>query len=350
MARVLFSHNYPMDMARAGVVDGSYPRQHLFGTDHLDGVAEVVDLPFSQTAPGSIRRWIAPRFGDVGQQWRMLRARRRGDIWLSGDFRTLGVLLLARRWRLVRTPIVVVAHDPPAGRIDAAALRGADAIVCLSRAVAEAITDRFGVPAERVRVAPWGPDLAFAGYRRAPDGEYVLSVGKSERDHETLLGALARTGLPARVYAPAEVAAAWSARVPAVTFRDPSPPPHDGPLTYAHVLEDLRGAALFATPLRAVNRPFGLTELDDALALAKPIVMTRNPFIDCDVEAVGCGRWVDIGDEDGWVDALGTLMASAQEREAAGRRGRAFAEAGWNAEAFGAVMREVVAGLVTAQR
>jgi glycosyltransferase involved in cell wall biosynthesis len=332
--------------ARAGCAAGIYPRQHLFGTDHLDGVAEVVDLAPSERT-GRLHRWIAPRFGDIRQQWQMLRGRRRGDIFLSGEFRSLGALLLLRRARVLHTPIVVIAHDAPAGRIDAACLRGADAVICLSAVVARALTDRLGIPADRVRAAPWGPDLTFAGYR-STGSDHVLSIGKSERDLPTLLTALERTGLSARVYAPDTIRVEWSERLPHVAFRAPYPARARGPLTYEHVLPDLQGAAVFATPLRAVHRPFGLTELDDALALAKPIVMTRNPFIDCDIEAVGCGRWVEVGDVDGWVDALTDFMSSRQRRDDAGQRGRTFAEQRWNAAAFGEVLCEVVQELAAA--
>jgi glycosyltransferase involved in cell wall biosynthesis len=334
--------------ARAGCAAGVYPRQHLFGTDHLDGVAEVVDLaPSGRT--GRLHRWIAPRFGDIRQQWQMLRGRRRGDILLSGDFRTLGALLLLRRARMVRTSIVVIAHDAPAGRIDAACLRGADAVICLSTFLARTLTTQLGIPADRVHAAPWGPDLTFAGYR-STGSDHVLSVGKSERDLTTLLTALERTGLPARVYAPDAIRAEWSARLPEVVFRASYPEPARGPLTYDHVLPDLQGAAVFATPLCAVHRPFGLTELDDALALAKPIVMTRNPFIDCDIEAIGCGRWVEIGDVDGWVEALTDFMSSRSCRDEAGQRGRAFAERGWNSASFGRVLRDVVQDLTARSR
>jgi glycosyltransferase involved in cell wall biosynthesis len=329
--RVLFSHNYPMAEARAGWEHGVYPGHHLWGTVGLSGVADVVDVPFDPPA-SRLARWMRPRFGDLGQQWKMLRNRSRPAVWYSGDFRTVGALSLLRRSHLTRTPIIVVAHDVPAGRVDAACLRGADVILCISRRVARELVEQYGIDSSRIHVFAWGPDLAFAGYAAA-GSEYVLSIGKTERDLPTLLEALARTGLPARVYADETLAAAWMRRAPNVEFRDPVPAASDGEpdmLSYQHVLSDLQRAAVFAVPLVSPHRPFGLTELDDALALGKPIVMTRNPYIDLDIEAVGCGIWIDEGDVDGWAAALERLMGAPELREEMGRRGREIAEREWH--------------------
>ncbi len=342
--RLLFSHNYSMSAARAGWAAGRYPGHHLLGTTALSADVEVVDLPYGEVDPGGRAWWIRQRFGNLGQQWRILRTASRGArvVLYSGEYRTLSTLLLLRRWRMLRRPIIVVAHDAPAGRVDAAALRGADVILCNNAEVARAL-GRLRIPAERVQIVSWGPDLDFPGYR-STGSDYVLSVGKSSRDLPTLLAALERTGLPARVYAGPEEPHRWAARLPNVEFRESQPgdPSDPGLLTYDHVLDDLQRAAVFAVPLRGGHRPFGLTELADALALGKPIVMTRNPHIDCDLEAIGCGVWVEEGDVDAWADTLERLMAAPEVREQMGRAGRAFAEREWNQNGFDVALRRAV--------
>ena len=339
--RLLFSHNYSMAAARAGWKIGGYPGHHLLGTNALGDDVEVLDLPYADVAPGGLAWWIRQRFGNLRQQWRMLCSRTRDtrDVWYSGEYRTLSSLLLLRRLRLVRTPIIVVAHDGPAGRIDAAALRGADMILCNNTEAAHVLKE-LGIPEGRLQVVSWGPDLDFPGYRSS-GSDYVLSVGKSARDLPTLLAALERTGLPARVYADREVSALWTGRLPDVEFRDVQPGNTGDPdvLTYNYVLDDLQRAAVFAVPLRSPHRPFGLTELADALALAKPIVMTRNPYIDCDVAAIGCGVWIDEGDVEAWAATLEWLMTNPEVRDQMGRAGRAFAEREWNQSGFNVALR-----------
>jgi len=135
----------------------------------------------------------------------------------------------------------------------------------------------------------------------------------------------------------------WAARLPRVAFSPPASTGGDSAVTtYDHVLDDIRHAAVFAIPLRAPERPIGITELDDALALGRPVVMTRSRYIDCDLEAVGCGYWVEEGDVDGWVEALGRLMASPELRVEMGARGRRYAETSWNAGRFAAAIRTAV--------
>ena len=105
---------------------------------------------------------------------------------------------------------------------------------------------------------------------------------------------------------------------------------------YEHVLGDTCKAAVIAIPLLDPMRLSGLTELNDALALGKPIVMTRTPYIDVDIEAIGCGRWVDPGDVAGWRHALSELWADEALRTEMGAAGRQFAERSWNSDLFGA--------------
>jgi len=342
---LLFSHNYPMAEARRGWKLGVYPGAHLYGTSELESVADVVDLPYRDRRDGGrLRVWLRLRFGDLGQQWRMLRRMpfHRDDIWYSGEYRTVNTLMLLRRLHLGRRPIIVVAHEGPLGRLDRRCLPGADIILCNSKQVAQEMIGS-GIDPRRVRCVPWGVDLEFEGYRSL-GSEYVLSIGKSARDQETLLRALEQVQCPARVYAERPLALAWAARLPQVVFREPTPGhvPRPGALTYEHVLEDLQRAAVFAIPLDRPHRSFGLTELNDALGLGKPVIMTRTPYIDCDIEAVGCGIWVDEGDVDGWAAALERLMSSPRLRDQMGRRGREFAEREWNMGRFENALRDAV--------
>jgi glycosyltransferase involved in cell wall biosynthesis len=63
--------------------------------------------------------------------------------------------------------------------------------------------------------------------------------------------------------------------------------------------------------------------------------MTRSRFIDVDIEAIGCGIWVDVGDAEGWRTALAQLDNDPDLRQEMGRRGREFAERHHNAALFG---------------
>lgn len=46
-------------------------------------------------------------------------------------------------------------------------------------------------------------------------------------------------------------------------------------------------------PLEDPSMLSGLTEFSDAVALGKPVVMTRNSWMPLDIEALGIGVWLD---------------------------------------------------------
>jgi glycosyltransferase involved in cell wall biosynthesis len=339
MRGVAFANNYSMTKAFADVAAGVYPRQHLYGADALRASGfDVVVAPFSDRgAAAAVSRWLRFRLGDLGQEAYVLRSHR---IAYAGEPNSLAGVAYLRALRARRTPLVTVLHSVP--RVTPRTrllLRGYDAIVCLSSYVRDAVREAFGVEA---RWAPWGPALDFAGYLPT-DGDVVLSSGKTNRDQATLLRAMA--GVPGVVYARSPRGLPVVPGVELVTdeTHEDSVEPGGPKFSYGHVLKDLVRASVVAIPLRDPDRVSGLSELNDALALGKPVVVTRTPHLaDVDVEAIGCGCWVEPGDVDGWRDALTTLAGDAALRARMGAAGRAFAAESWNADLFGAAVVDAV--------
>jgi glycosyltransferase involved in cell wall biosynthesis len=99
------------------------------------------------------------------------------------------------------------------------------------------------------------------------------------------------------------------------------------------VYDRVRDAGIVAIPISNPNRLSGLTELNDALAFGKPVVITRSPYLPIDVEKIGCGRSVEPGDVVGWVEALRSLR-DPQTRADMGAAGKRFAEDRWNYDSF----------------
>jgi glycosyltransferase involved in cell wall biosynthesis len=90
----------------------------------------------------------------------------------------------------------------------------------------------------------------------------------------------------------------------------------------------------------------GLTSLVDAMAIGRPVIMTRNPFIDLDIEAEGIGRWVEPGDVEGWAKALRWFDQNPDASQAMGRRARALVDGpDWNSLAFARRIDGLLAGL-----
>ena len=129
--------------------------------------------------------------------------------------------------------------------------------------------------------------------------------------------------------------------VPAVDAETPS----SGPLSYDYALTDLRSAAVVAIPLAGAHPLQGLTEVVDALACARPMILTRAPYFDFDIEEIGCGWWVERGDVGGWCERLTLAMADRERLDEMGRAGWAWASESFNARLFADGVRRVLLGV-----
>jgi glycosyltransferase involved in cell wall biosynthesis len=346
--RVLFANNYDMARARAGWRACIYPAHHLFGTAELGPPFEIVDLPYAEDDLGRhITRRTRGRLGDIGQQAAAVRRGRRGSVVYGAAAHELRSLAALRAAGLFPAPIVGVFHGVPSfGPLSRPALRGFDRAIAMSRYTQQMLLSA-GMPPERITVLGWGADLAFAGF--APIGVAasdapVVATGKTGRDMPTLVEALRATGLPGRIYCD-RIELESRVRIPARVELLPSSAASNspsGPLSYAHTLADLRSAALVAIPLSEMQPLHGLTEVVDALACARPMILTRAPYFDFDIEEIGCGWWVDPGDVGGWSEKLSIAMADRDRLDEMGRAGRAWAGEHLNARLFAEGVRGVL--------
>lgn len=355
---LLFSNNYDMTRARAGWLAGTYPGHHLYGTARLGSEFEVVDLPFrTDGALARATELTRAKLGNIGQQIAAARMGRSGSIVYGAAASELRSLASLRAARLVATPIVGVFHWAPTSRLSRGwPLRGFDRVIVLSQHVRRSMV-QAGVPPERITVLGWGADLDFAGF--APRGPAaadapVVATGKTQRDMRTLIAALRATGLPAHIYGDRDELVGQAGPIPArVTVRPVSPDESSAPLEYDDtVMADLRSAAVVAIPLASTDRLSGLTEVVNALACARPMILTRAPYFDFDVERIGCGWWVEPGDVRGWSERLTAAMADRERLEEMGRAGRAWAGEHLNERLFAdglrRVLLEVAAGPLSA--
>ena len=317
---VYFANSYQMRVVHRLWRDGRFPENHLWGATALE--AAGYDVRYSAFGANSsalerLSKLIKFRAGNLAQAVEAVRSR--ADVLYAGDPRCLKLFGLVRHM----PPVVALMHPvapAPSSRLARRAAARYQEVICLSRHVYDQVLQIPGRTPGNTSVLPWGPDLDFSGYRGREAGNVVVSVGRSGRDYATLQ------------------TAAQLADVELVIGPD---------LTFDQALSELRRAAVIAIPLEHPERMHGITELNDALALAKPVVMTRSPFArDVDIEGIGCGIWVDPGDVDGWRRTLSNLANDAGLRDEMGSAGRQFAEREWNHERFGEGLVDIVARVV----
>jgi glycosyltransferase involved in cell wall biosynthesis len=331
---------------------GAAERYVLFGLDQLRerGWSTRHNLERSEPPPawaraagGAVKRGLEAAGGYGGEfptVLASLRIANRADVVLS-TVDTVGIpLMLLKRAGRVRPPLVYVAIGLPERlaqlrsermrRLYASALGSCTAVLAYSEKEADDIrrwAERNGDPA-RVVFVPFGVDaraFAPADGRGATSG--VVSVGADpHRDFDLLLRVAARLpDVEFRI-----VTSADHARVL------PSPPQNvavESDLPFEEMRRRLADASLVALPVRENSYSGATTVLLQAMALEKPVVVTRTSAI-----ASGYGladgenvRLVAPGDDAAFERALAEVLRDDLHARALGVRARAMVERelGW---------------------
>jgi glycosyltransferase involved in cell wall biosynthesis len=342
---VVFLNNYPTEQVIEACRAGDLPRNHLWGIDHLERLGCRVDVvPFAWSPRARrLTRLTGRRLGELDRQAGAWRLRRGADLVYAASAEDTPALAALRLSGALAVPLAVYFFHPPSNPAWRALFHGVDLALCLSSRTESLLRERFSVPAARTATVPWGPDLGFAEYSSPPPlGDRVVSTGKTRRDHATLLAALRLAGLPATVLThEAGGTAGYGQHASSVPVDDTGPAIHVRPVPagtqlprpeVVSVLTSSRIVAVVTNEEVGVN---GLTEVLEALALGRPVVMTRNRFFDLDVEELGCGRVVARGDVRGLAAALSDVWRDPVLAAAMGAAGRRHLEAHVNYERFG---------------
>jgi glycosyltransferase involved in cell wall biosynthesis len=219
-------------------------------------------------------------------------------------------------------------------------LAAVDVVFCFSHNQVPVLREAFGLDADRVRVVPYGIDASFYSPRPVPDEDYVLSIGRDrERDHQTLVEAMRRSDARLRLFAPDGMVdelglppnvELTTERIDHVTYR-----------------ETLARARVVAVTTTAPRYPSGQTVVLEAMAMAKPLVVTDSPamrdYVTPDVEGV----LVPPGDPAAVAEAVDELLADDPRRRRLGRAGREAVERRFNQDEMWA---QIAAGLRCLER
>lgn len=317
------------------------PAQHLWGYHLLQDHGIDADiLTFEKHA------WLKKigdklkLFGDLDQQWRVLRQAKNYDTIYSAQYLTTPLLAFMRKLGLLNTPIVAIGYQAPK-QVSTLwkfyvrnFLGGNDHILCLSQALADDLV-AFGVPAHKISVIGWGVDMKYytPADHQTPQQPYMFSAGKTHRDYETLLSAF--HGLNANL----KICGAGSLKTdePGLPFGH-NIEVIETMIGWRDFIENFRHAAAVAIPLNIDNirlkNAIGLTAVTEAMAVGKPIIMTRNDYIGIDVEKEGIGYIVESGDVEGWKSAVRNLMDDPEKIASMGQRARKLAEEKYNIDQY----------------
>lgn len=331
---------------------GLYPRHHLWGIDAL--AARGWDVRLIDSTPGRsllarINSRLGGRFGNLEQEARVLRQLRAADVIYAIIAADLFWLVWLRQCGLIRARIVTWFYTPPA---PAAAWKprgwrqsksfgsGIDAALCLTERAAAHY--RAALPYSRVEQLDWGVDTEM--FRPGADGvkalsgePFFLGCGKTERDWPTLIAGVTGSRHRVRLIVPESSLAGQRLPDNVQRYSGPTTAFDDRGISYSRLIDECYApAAAFLIPLLpSPDNASGFTNLLEAFAMGKPVVMTRTGCLDIDIEAEGVGLYVEPGDPAGWAHALDRLAGDPALVRAMGSRARRLAEERFSYARFG---------------
>lgn len=358
--KILFLNNYEMDSAWIHWQQGDYPGHHLWGATGLSDLGiEVRILPYERF--NSLNRsWRIQRLLGMNQLQmvaldQQVRALVYGkyDVLYSACQKHTFLLAYLRGRGIFKKPIIATMHHP-VSVVEAKqlSLLSHDRLICLSEKVRNTLISDIGVPKHQVIKMDWGVDLSFykrtqrrVGITQNTGLPIVVSAGKSKRDYSTLIHAAKKINCQLRIYCSSSSQPSEAIMPDNVTITCGGR--NENALSYRELLTVYEESDVIAIPLLDVHALAGLTSLLDAMAMGKPVIMTRNDFIDIDIEKEGIGRWVNAGDTAAWESALLDILSNPTEAREMGRRGRALCEIKYNIANYTRNLANVITSVQT---
>jgi glycosyltransferase involved in cell wall biosynthesis len=353
----------PLRRASLAAPPGSAERYSLYGADELAarGFAvrhslepELAPRGRHRRADRLLRAAVGAAGGYGGDFATVLASRaaaNRADVVFS-TVDTVGIpAILLAQGRVLRPPLVYASiglleriaqiRNARVRRFYRRALAASAAVVAYGHAEAEELRRWLGSSAP-VRFVPFGVDLAYFRPQPVEPDVDVLSVGADpRRDYALLARAAAR--LRARSFR--IVASAEHARELA---RGPANVAVEADVPFAEIRERLARARVVALPVRENLYSGATTTLLQAMAMGRPVVVSRTAAIADGyglVDGENC-RLVPPGDEGALEAALRHLLADDAAAAALGAGARETAERrlGWDryVDAIADVLREAV--------
>ena len=349
----------------------------------MAGIARPLML-VSATVDASLRRDVAeharPRpeylvleseFGVELLDWSLLPGGGRGrSPWLSAvhaatairrlnghsavfsDGEHVGIpLALAMRTLGIRTPHLVIGHHMTRGpktRLmrSLGAHQGMSRILVHSARQLELARESLGVPDNKLSYLPYYADTEFWAPSDAEEEPLVVAAGREHRDYVTL--AQAASGIAARVFV-----ASGSVHSPAASSRYPDRWPDNfevGFADYRSLRTLYRRASVVVVPLVDSDFQAGVTTVLEAMAVGKPVVVTRTRGQSTVLHDGVTGISVSAGDAAEMREAIGHLLDHPDERRRLGSAARDAVVGGYSVEAYAASLSGHLADLATPNR
>jgi glycosyltransferase involved in cell wall biosynthesis len=319
--RIVLINSYPINKISEMCKAGNFPRHHLFGTLELketynieSSIPEHIKYPFLNR----IGKWFDIEFLD--QQIRILTTLRKCDIVYAPFAATnTKLIILLKAMGFISKPVVILVHQPLFGKPSKYRLKrllvkklimSYDAMIFFSSKMREELIQAYDIGSDHAErhcyLASLGADIdyfnKFIRHDAVEQNPYLISSGNTGRDFDILIKVAERVNVPLKIYCKPESCPKSNAIPANVEILS-------GEFPFEQICNDIANARIVLIPL--ASRPkatIGLVSLLESMALGKPVIMTKNKYIDIDFEKENIGMSVDEEDVDGWVRAISSLI------------------------------------------
>jgi len=336
--------------ALAEIAQGLRPRlDYLCVAEMLD--ADVLDTSAFLGLPAWRRRLEHRLASDLAQADAAWRARGTAAAWFSTSEK-VGLPLALRGHN--GPPHVLLAHNLMTGKKRALhrltqVLHRFDIVLCLSETQACFLREEIGLPPARVHHVWDNVDEQFfcPPATQTTDGDYLLAVGRENRDYETLIEAARLVNLPLTIV----VSSLWSSH--GLSLGAGSLPAHvtvrSEFVSYAELRALYAHARLVVVPLRPASYAAGVNGVLEAMAMGRASVVTQSP---------GLGEYLQDGvtnlvvpphDPAALADAVTRLWNDAPLRRTLGQAACARVQAEMGMDAYARRVAQIVRSVMPAE-
>lgn len=340
--RILFISDYAISKSLIRWRKGEYPGHHLWGITHLPQYGIEVKI-----IPDNRQKYLAKRsrflFNLVRQLQIVFSAKDYDFIYSASQQNTLFLAVLSSL-KLFKKPIICTVHHGWSNSESVLSklfiklvINGHHCFICLNNKAITRIKQLGDENVEeKLHLIEWGVDLNFYPSTKTnselSEMPIIISAGKMRRDYNTLVHAFENVNGTLKIYCTKASAPTVVESNSRIEVKYQGNRPHV--IKYKDLLTEYQKAYAVAIPIIDTPKLTGLTSLFDAMAMAKPVIMTRNPGIDVDIEKEGIGIWVKAGDSKGWRKAITYLLENPKIASQMGERSRSLCEKKYNLDRF----------------
>ena len=272
------------------------------------------------------------------------------------SFRGLELIIFLRAMGIFRKPIICWHHTAVTAsskkwkeRLSRVFYRGIDKMFFFSKKLIDDSIKSKKVDSHKLQLIHWGPDIPFYDniMSETPTTERngFISTGKENRDIATLLKAFASCQQQLDVYIPEACGPLrYKDIVENIIYQNNIQVHYtDGIIPY-ELAKLVAQKSCIVIPCLDFSYTIGLTTLVEAWALGIPVISTRNPNFEIDIDKEGIGITVAYGDVKGWIDAIEYLSTHPTKAQEMGKKARLLAEQRFNLDIFS---REIADTILT---